>query len=269
MLFSTPPILEGAPGVSRVADVLTGSGVGELTPVGQKIEDSIKELHKHHSTSIFGETVSGKYASAFERVRLLESALDDTELSDGASESCFNNAPGYIADQFRTVARVMKKRDSLEAKRDVFYVEQGGYDTHSDNGPRFSELMTEVNAALSCFASEMKKQGIWANVTVVTASEFGRTMTSNGLGTDHAWSGNHLILGGGIKGGQIFGKYPSDLTDDGPLNLGRGRLIPEETWDSVWNAVGKWFGLNQDLIDDVLPNAQNFPSLLEDSDLYK
>ena len=265
---STPPILAGAPGVSRVADVLTGSGVSELSYAGRKIESEIQELHKHHATSIFGETVSDSYASTFERVKVLKNAIDEIGL-DPATETCFQNAPGWLWTQFRTVARVIKRRDVLQAKRDVFYTRLGGFDTHSDNGPKFTELMTETNAAIKCFVEEMKKQGVWQDITIVTASEFGRTMTSNGLGTDHAWSGNHLIMGGGIKGKQIFGKFPNDLTADGPLNIGRGRLIPEVSWDSLWNALGKWFGLTQDLIDGVLPNAQNFPNLLEETDLYK
>ena len=79
---------------------------------------------------------------------------------------------------------------------------------------------------MASLAAELKAQGVWRNVTLVAASDMGRTLSSNGLGTDHAWGGNYFVLGGAVRGGRIVGKYPGDLTDDGPLNLGRGRLIP-------------------------------------------
>jgi uncharacterized protein (DUF1501 family) len=129
-------------------------------------------------------------------------------------------------------------------------------------------LLGEVNNVIACFTEELRNQGIWSNVTIITASEFARTLTSNGLGTDHGWSGNHLIMGGGIKGEQIFGEFPDDLTEDGPLNIGRGRLIPTTSWDSVWNAVGEWFGVATDRLSTVLPNANNFGNLINAADLY-
>merc|ERR1711871_790784 len=96
-------------------------------------------------------------------------------------------------------------------------------------------------------------------VTIITVSDFGRTMTSNGHGTDHAWSGNYILAGGDDAGGQIHGSYPDDLSEDGKTNIGRGRLIPTLGWESAWNALGQWMGVPEENMDAVLPNRKNFP----------
>ena len=97
-------------------------------------------------------------------------------------------------------------------------------------------------------------------VAIATLSDFGRTLTSNGRGTDHAWGGNHVVMGGEVRGGQILGAYPSTLTesDANPLNIGRGRLIPTTPWEAMWNGLGEWFGVSADEMDVVLPNKQRF-----------
>mmetsp|Transcript_19805 Transcript_19805/g.42663 ORF Transcript_19805/g.42663 Transcript_19805/m.42663 type:complete len:503 (+) Transcript_19805:2-1510(+) len=265
-ISGSPAVLEGAPGMSRPADVLSGSGVAGLTPVGERVEKKVLELHQHDAASVFGETVSAKVSSTFSRMELLGEALQGASLSN---PGCWDSANSYLAYQFRTVATVMKQRDALEAKRDVFYVEHGGYDTHSDNGPALIELLREVDNSIKCFTEELESQGIWANVTLVTASEFGRTLTSNGLGTDHGWAGNHLVMGGDVRGRRFFGQYPSDIRENAPLNIGRGRMIPTMSWDAVWHAVVQWFGLEPANIADVLPNAGNFNNLIGLNDLYR
>merc|ERR1712146_114983 len=117
----------------------------------------------------------------------------------------------------------------------------GGFDAHSMVESQMETSLAHVDEALASFAAEMKAQGLWDQVTIMQTSEFGRTLTSNGDGTDHAWGGNYFVAGGAVRGGQILGSFPSDLTDDGPLSLGQGRLIPTTPWEGVWNAIGAWF----------------------------
>ena len=124
------------------------------------------------------------------------------------------------------MAKVITIRDdpAVMSERDLFVTETGGFDTHQDLEGTNAGLFAGYDLAINEFANEMKAQGIWNSVTVVTVSEFGRTLTSNGLGTDHAWGGHHTVLGGGISGGQILGNYPEDLTEaPTSLNIGRGR----------------------------------------------
>ena len=100
----------------------------------------------------------------------------------------------------------------------------------------------------------------WVQVAVATLSDFGRTLTSNGRGTDHAWGGNHVVMGGEVRGGQMLGAYPSTLaeSDANPLNIGRGRLIPTTPWEAMWNGLAEWFGVSNDEMDTVLPNKHRF-----------
>ena len=255
-ISGTPKVLEGAPGVSKPADVLSGWGVASFNDQASPYEDNIEALSKNVASSIYGETYSSSMTNAMYRMRLLDGVIGDTTL---INNKCFEDLGTDIAFQLRQVARVIKSRDGLEAKRDVFYTQHGGYDTHSDNGVTLTALLKEVDDAIGCFAIEMKSQGVWDDVTVVSASEFGRTLTSNGLGTDHAWGGNHFIAGGSVKGGRIHGQFPDDLTDNGILNIGRGRLIPTMPWEGLWSGLAEWFGVtSQRIASSVLPNIGNF-----------
>lgn len=116
--------------------------------------------------------------------------------------------------------------------------------------------LPELNDALTLFRDEMVNAKLWENVTVVLVSEFGRTLTANsGEGSDHGWGGNYFIMGGGVKGGQVLGEYPADLTPDGPVNIGRGRLIPTTSWEAIWNSVAQWMGLETpEELNYCLPN---------------
>jgi len=266
-ISGTPKILEGAPSISKPADVLSGSGVADFNQKAGRFEDNIESLSQNVVTSIYGETFSASMTNALYRTRLLEGVVGGVTLDQ---DGCFNNVDSSLADQFQQVAKIIKSRDGLESKRDVFYVSLGGFDTHSDNGPKLTDLLAQVDQSIGCFATEMKGQGVWSNVTVVSASEFGRTLTSNGLGTDHAWGGNHFILGGSVRGGRIHGRYPDDITDEGILSIGRGRLIPTTPWEGLWKGVAQWFGVNTENIESVLPNLPNFATNIFDAtELYE
>ena len=155
---------------------------------------------------------------------------------------------------------MIKARHKLNAERDTFYVEQNGFDTHNDEGDVVETKLAEVDDALMAFVQEMKNQGVWNKVLVLEASEFGRTLKTNGQGTDHAWGGNYFMLGGKVKGRRIHGQYPHDLTDDGPFSVkSSGRLLPTTSWEAIWHGVAEWFGVTPEEMDAVLPNKQNFP----------
>lgn len=99
-------------------------------------------------------------------------------------------------------------------------------------------------------------QALWDQTTVLITSEFGRTLVPNSSeGTDHSWAGHALILGGAVKGGQIHGQYPRDLTEMGHLNIGRGRLIPDMSWESVFMGPLEWMGVDDEHdLDYCMPN---------------
>ena len=120
--------------------------------------------------------------------------------------------------QLLQVAKTISIRNQLNSERDVFVVQLGGFDTHSDLGDELSGLLGQLNAGLTSFVAELKAQNVWNSVTIATVSDFGRTLTSNGVGTDHAWGGNHFIAGGSVKGGRFHGSFPPSLALDSELN---------------------------------------------------
>ena len=128
------------------------------------------------------------------------------------------------------MAKLISLRSVLESERDLFVVKHGDYDHHSNLDDALSEKLAIVDRALTTFVDEMKGAEMWNNVTIVTVSDFGRTLTSNGIGTDHAWGGNHIIMGGAVRVAQVHGQFPNTLTSDGDLIISRGRVIPTTPW---------------------------------------
>ena len=160
-------------------------------------------------------------------------------------------------------------RSDLGSERDVFFVSLGGFDQHNSLDDVFSGKMSSLDSALGSFKEEMVKQGVWEDVMVLTASDFGRTLTTNGVGTDHGFAGNYFVAGGAVKGGKILGKYPSDLLGD--TDIGRGRQIPTTPWEAIYKPMAEWFGVPGSKISTILPNVGNFPAsqLVAKTDLFK
>lgn len=260
-------------------------------------EDEILEAYFNYtdqvSTSKFAETYLDVLKSTLARAEDLGEKLASTKTSikfpgdvsgDSADcnkctgnrlesdASCIKCLPASsVSLQLREVSKIMKLREHRKVDKDVFFISQGGFDTHNDGGEKLEALLEGIDTGLRAFVEEMKSQGLWENVTLVTVSDFGRTLTSNGLGTDHAWGGNYFVLGGDVKGSKIHGKFPEKLTEDGDSHIGRGRLIPSMGWEAMWNAVAKWFGVEEARMDTVLPNRKNFPpeSLLSRKQMFK
>jgi uncharacterized protein (DUF1501 family) len=168
---------------------------------------------------------------------------------------------------------LISSRAKLNSQSDIFQIAFTSFDTHAVYGLRALVSLRSIDSDLNLFVREMKRQGIWENVTIVVVSEFGRTLRLNGGGTDHAWAGNTFFLGGSIKGGQIFGKYPSNLDESGDLNVGNGILIPTTSWESMFNPICQWFGVSSENdLDFVLPNRHKFVqgnNLLDRNDFFK
>jgi uncharacterized protein (DUF1501 family) len=155
-------------------------------------------------------------------------------------------------------------------ERRQFTIEYGGFDHHDSMKDELKEKLIVVNKNIQRLVEQLKKDGIWDKVTIIVASEFGRTLTQNSNnGADHGWAGNYFVMGGKIDGGRILGKYPDDLTEDSRLNASRNdrvRFIPTTSWDAILNGIASWFcdgfdnveaELTEDDLDYVLPNRAN------------
>jgi uncharacterized protein (DUF1501 family) len=172
-------------------------------------------------------------------------------------------ATNPIATQLQTVARIIACQNDLGVKRQVFFINVGGFDTHNGQLPNHGNLMARLAHAMEYFDSALTSlpNGIGdmsANVTLFTASDFGRTLASNGSGTDHGWGGHHIVSGGAVNGGDIYGTFPpTSVGSSNPLDVGSGRMIPTITVDQYAATLAKWFGLDP-LAGDI---TAAFPSL--------
>lgn len=225
------------------------------------------ERRRSIALSIFDQTLQSGGISFYERgyARVQQRAIGYAELIgrvlSGAREtqafSKFSDSSGLSA-QLRTVAKLISQRNSLSMSRQIFYVGIGGFDTHDRHLEDHARLLTELSRALRVFHDATVELGVADQVTLFTQSDFGRTLTSNGDGSDHGWGGMQFVVGGAVKGGQFYGEYPS-LAMDGPqtLPLG-GAMLPTVSADQYAATIAKWFGVPQQSLPLVAPNLENF-----------
>jgi uncharacterized protein (DUF1501 family) len=147
------------------------------------------------------------------RRSLDNAALLSTALT-GVNLTTFFPANNYLADQLKMIAKMIAARSTLGMSRQIFFCSVGGYDTHGDQLTAHANLMNELNAALASFYQATVDLGVADKVTTFTASDFGRTFpVNNGAGSDHGWGNHQLILGGAVKGGDLYGRVPALVVD--------------------------------------------------------
>lgn len=171
-----------------------------------------------------------------------------------------------LAKQLQMVARLISMSQGLGVRRQVFFVSMSGFDTHDNQNQKHAELMARLDHAVGYFYSTVENLGLAEKVTAFTASEFGRTFTSNGDGTDHGWGGHQLVFGGAVNGGRLFGQFPeigrmnsnNTFFDSSRDQLRNGVLLPTTSVDQMAFALGRWFGVSSSDLIDVLPNVSRF-----------
>jgi len=166
-------------------------------------------------------------------------------------------ANSSLATQLQTVARMIAVRERLGMSRQVFFVATGGFDTHDDQLADQPGLLGNVSASLEAFYKATVELGVASSVTAFTQSDFGRTLTSNGDGSDHAWGGVQLVVGDAVRGRTLYGSYPT-LEIGGPQDVGGGRFIPAISSDQYAATLAKWFGVDDALLPTVAPSIGNF-----------
>jgi len=177
-------------------------------------------------------------------------ALENVSLNTAFDEDA-------VSMRMELVAKTIAARDTLGMTRQIFFVEYGGWDHHDEVLNAQNEMLGYVDAGLNSFQAAMEELGIADCVTTFFVSEFSRTLTSNGNGTDHAWGGNMLVMGDAINGGQMFGTYPSlELGTD--IELGGGVLIPSLSCDEYFAELALWFGVAASDLSTIFPNIGNF-----------
>lgn len=162
-----------------------------------------------------------------------------------------------LAKQMQMVAKMISVRGSVGAMRQVFFVRQGGYDTHANQANDQPVLLGQLSGALGAFQAAMTELGVAANVTTCTMSEFGRTLSSNGDGSDHGWGGNQIVMGGAVQGRRIVGTMPN-LALNGIDDVGAGRMLPTTSCDQVAATLAKWFGVAPGDLNTLFPRLSQF-----------
>ena len=162
-----------------------------------------------------------------------------------------------LAMQLQMVAKMIAARRNLGVSRQVYFVSIGGFDMHDFLVDQHPGQLTSVSNALSSFYNATVELGVADQVTAFTASDFGRTLTSNGDGSDHGWGSHHFIAGGAVKGGRFWGSLPS-VSVNGPDDVGQGRLLPTTAVDQLAATLATWMGVAASELPRVLPQIVNY-----------
>ncbi|WP_349742925.1 DUF1501 domain-containing protein [Roseateles cavernae] len=167
------------------------------------------------------------------------------------------DAANSLAVQLQMVARLIAARASLGVSRQVFFVSLGGFDNHDFLPTQHPLLLGRVSDALASFYAATAELGVAEQVTSFTASDFGRTLTSNGDGSDHGWGSHHFVLGGAVRGGRCWGQAPV-VAINGPDDVGQGRLLPTRSVDQLAATLASWMGVSASELPRLLPQIANY-----------
>ena len=218
----------------------------------QTIDSLVSQVYTNLLEKTFATTAKKSLASfdtfqgALKRVPNLSTAFPTTSL----------------ASELQAISKVISVRQHLGAKRQIFFVSYGGWDMHDGLVSGLGSKLPVVSEAMKAFYTATEELGIADKVTTFTISDFARTMTSNGMGSDHAWGGNNMVMGGAVNGGKIFGAYPKMSVDaNNPMNVSfRGNFIPAVSTDEMYAELALWYGVSPADLCYVLPNLGNFYS---------
>ena len=178
-------------------------------------------------------------------------------LASGAPLSTVFPTGNTLADQLKMVARMIAAGPGMGNKRQVFFVSLGGFDNHDTMATSHPTLMTRVGQAMAAFYAATTELGVADHVTAFTASDFGRTMRGNSAGSDHGWGSMHFIMGGAVNGGRFYGTAPV-VADNGPDDVGQGRLLPTISVEQMAATLGGWLGVSDTDLLTLLPNLNNY-----------
>ncbi|MCH2215593.1 MAG: DUF1501 domain-containing protein [Flavobacteriales bacterium] len=234
---------------------------GEFGLNGSETQNSYHNLRNDAIKSMLERDYEDMYKKTY--VNTLSKALDGSQgltqaLSDaGTFNLQFSNTT--VSKQLEMIAKVIAAKDELAFNRQTFFVKIGGWDHHDEVLESQQEMLPELDLALGEFMSALEKMGLSEDVTTFTISDFGRTLTSNGDGSDHAWGGNTMVMGGAVNGGNIYGTYPS-LEMGNELMLPRGVMIPTTSTSEYFAELASWFGVGSSDLFEIFPDLQNFYS---------
>ena len=230
------------------AVTLSGTTGGSINPVRYTAQQNILT---QQDVNLFQAAFGGATSSAIGASNTLNSILNSTT----ALKTTFPNTS--LGTQMQMIARMISAAPQLGLNRQIFFASLGGWDLHAGELPAHATLLGQISQAMNAFYSATVEMGVANQVTTFTASDFSRTFNTNGDGSDHGWGSHHLVMGGAVKGGNIYGKVPT-LVIGGPDDTGRGRWIPTTSVDQYAATLASWFGVSATNLPLVLPNIGRF-----------
>ncbi len=223
----------------------------------EEAEAYYNRLRRHFTAQDF----NGSNVIAGDAAAIMRASLENNETIQQALEAPpslgVTFPESWLGFQLRTIAETISVRSRLGMGRQVFFAGMGGFDTHSGQAQSLPALLGQIDEALAAFQGAMDYLGESRDVTLFTASDFGRTFAVNGDGTDHGWGGHHIVMGGDVDGGNIIGNPPPPGFDHA-WDANSGRLIPEISVDQYASRLGAWFGLSDSELNTAFPNLGNF-----------
>lgn len=238
-----------------VATSLFGSASGD---------DALRALIMQGGSNLIEQDHAAVVKRSYAAADKLTTALATVPATDATVALPSDLANDNFAKQMQIILRLIAVRSALGAKRQVFFLSLGGFDTHDNQLTLQAALFTRMAKVMDYFYQSTVALGVQDSATLFTASDFGRTLTSNGDGSDHGWGAHHFIVGGAVKGGDIYGQFPDvrlgTSANPNPQDTGSGRFLPTTSVDQYAATLAKWFGVADSDLALVAPNIGNFAS---------
>ncbi|WP_261842958.1 DUF1501 domain-containing protein [Aliamphritea ceti] len=221
----------------------------QKTPLNAALLESFETLlSTDYQHDPFKQSYLAQTRQAQSRHQVFRDAITPVDIN-----TRFSDTP--LSQQLKVVAGSIKAADRLNQQQQTFFLRYIGWDHHDELLNNHQRMLQILSQALGEFQQSLEELGIDEQVITFTGSDFGRTLTSNGNGTDHGWGGNTLVMGKPINGGNIYGQYPSlSLGDNNPLDAGNGVLIPTTATEQLYAELARWFGVANKDINTLFPN---------------
>lgn len=234
----------------------------DKTPLNQAILNSFEDLlSANYEGDPFKQTYLALTREAQAQHSLFRKATETVRVP-----TRFSNTP--LSQQMRKVAQTIQASDALNLQQQTFFLRYIGWDHHDELLNTHAKMLRVLSRALNEFQAALDQMGLADRVVTFTGSDFGRTLTSNGNGTDHGWGGNIIVMGNPVQGGQVVGDYPSlSLGDHNALDVGDGVLIPTTPIDALYSELATWFGMAENDRTTLFPHLANFNSAQTKLDL--
>lgn len=216
-------------------------------------------VNQSYSNNLMAQALAGQNKNSIDAAIGFNAATNAVSLTTDFSTDSLSN-------KFKKIAQVVGAASTLGQKRQIFFITDGGWDNHNNVMAAQPTNLAEVSRAMKSFYDATVELGVQDQVTTFSASEFARTLTTNGQGSDHGWGGNQMVMGGAVDGGKMKGFVPSgqngayvNFEDLSTINVGRGRLIPTTAVDEMAADLAMWFGIsNGPDLELVLPTIRRF-----------